>query len=81
MARYKHVTTGVVVEVADDLTLGAEWGSPDSGRSISESPDSTWKVADLKSYAAENGVDLGEATKKEDIVAALAAASNPDAGE
>ena len=28
-------------------------------------------VAELKEYAAENDIDLGEATKKEDILAAI----------
>lgn len=31
-------------------------------------------VAELKTYADENGVDLGEATKKVDILAAIRAA-------
>lgn len=32
------------------------------------------KVAELKAYASEHGIDLGEATKKADIVAAITAA-------
>lgn len=36
-------------------------------------------VNDLKALAAEKGVDLGEATKKADIVAVLAKALEPDA--
>lgn len=32
-------------------------------------------VDELRQYAADNNVDLGEATKKEDILAAIAAAS------
>ena len=78
--RYRHVTSGAVVSVRDDKVLGSEWG-PADGVTRSESPDSTWKVADLKSYAADNGVDLGDATKKEDIVAAIAAASDSGSGE
>jgi hypothetical protein len=74
--RYKHVTSGAVVSVRDDKVLGSEWGLVD-GATRDESPDSTWKVADLKAYASDNGIDLGDATKKEDIVAAIAAASNP----
>ena len=35
-------------------------------------------VAELKEYAAEHGVDLGEATKKDDILAAIKAAAQPD---
>jgi hypothetical protein len=74
--RYKHVTSGAVVSVRDDKVLGSEWGLVD-GATRGESPDSTWKVADLKAYASDNGIDLGDATKKEDIVAAIAAAANP----
>ena len=32
------------------------------------------KVAELKAYAEENGIDLGEATKKADILSAIKAA-------
>ena len=81
MARYKHVTTGVVVEVSDDLVLGSEWGPERGTASKSESPDKSWKVDELKAYAGENSIDLGDATKKEDILAAITAASagsNPD---
>jgi hypothetical protein len=35
----------------------------------------TWTVADLKQYAADNSIDLGAATKKSDILAAIQAAS------
>ena len=35
-------------------------------------PSSTWKVAELRALAAEREVDLGDATKKDDILAALA---------
>lgn len=31
------------------------------------------KVAELKAYADEHGIDLGEATKKADIIAAITA--------
>lgn len=81
MARYKHVTTGVVVEVADDLVLGAEWGSTEVASSRSEAPDSTWKVADLKAYAADNGIDLGDATKKDDVLAVITAGSDTGGSE
>lgn len=32
------------------------------------------KVVELKAYADEHGIDLGEATKKADIIAAITAA-------
>ena len=39
-----------------------------------EAPNEKWTVADLKAYAEENGIDLGEATLKADILAAMSAA-------
>lgn len=40
----------------------------------SDDPDTTWTVPDLKAFAVEHEIDLGDATKKADILAALAAA-------
>lgn len=40
-----------------------------------ELPNSTWTVAELKAYAYENKIDLGTATKKADILAAIEAAA------
>jgi len=37
-------------------------------------PDNTWKVADLKAYADEHGIDLKGATTKAAILAAIEAA-------
>ncbi|WP_280389307.1 Ish1 domain-containing protein [Nocardia wallacei] len=34
-------------------------------------PSESWTVAELKAYADEHGIDLGEATKKADILAAI----------
>lgn len=77
MARLKHAVTGVIVHVADETVphLGREWGDPDAVER-SAAPDKTWKVADLKSFAAEHDpvIDLGDATKKEDVLAAISAA-------
>ena len=39
-------------------------------------PDESWKVAQLKAHAAEQGIDLGDATKKDDILAAIVAAQD-----
>ncbi len=38
-------------------------------------------VAELKQYAAENGIDLGTATKKSDILATIQAAQNDGGGQ
>ena len=38
-------------------------------------------VTQLKDFAKENGIDIGDATKKQDIVAAIMAAAEPDESE
>lgn len=38
-------------------------------------------VAQLKEFAKENGIDIGEATKKQDIIDAIAAAAEPQEPE
>lgn len=80
MSKFENLKTGVVVSVDDskDDRFNSGWkpaGAPDP-RPLG-APDSSWKVADLKAHAEENGIDLGDATKKEDIVAAITAASTP----
>ena len=40
-------------------------------------PSESWKVDQLKAYAADKGIDLGDATKKADILAVLTA-EQPD---
>ncbi len=45
-------------------------------------PAEAWKVAELKQWAAAHDVDLGSATKKDDVWAAIVAATAADsAGE
>lgn len=38
-----------------------------------DTPDASWKIAELQAYAAEHQIDLGAATKKADILAKLQA--------
>lgn len=38
-----------------------------------EAPDKSWKVADIRAYAEEHNIDLGDATKKDDLLAAISA--------
>lgn len=82
MPRLRNKLTGAVMTVPEATVarLGSEWVDADAP-TRSESPDSTWKVADLRSYAADNGVDLGEATKKDEVLAAIVAAANSGTGE
>lgn len=45
----------------------------------SETPDDSWTIKELTAHAEENSIDLGDAKKKPDIIAAIAAAAG--AGE
>ena len=74
MPRLRNELTGTVMTVpeATAARLGGEWVDADKA-TRSDTPDATWKVADLKAYAEDSGIELGEATKKDDILAALAA--------
>jgi hypothetical protein len=41
-------------------------------------PDDTWKNADIKEWANTHGVDLGDATKKADMLAAISSADTKE---
>jgi len=75
MGRFIQDGTGVVVSVADskDERFALGWKPYDGSEPAakSETPDKSWKVAELKAYADEHTVDLGDATKKEDLLAAI----------
>lgn len=81
MPRLRNELTGAVMTVpeATAARLGGEWVDADKV-TRSDKPDATWKVAELKAYAEESGIELGEATKKDDILATLTALAvvNPD---
>ena len=75
--RLRNLTSGMVVNVRDGhpFSIDSDWGPADGNVSErSETPDKAWKVAELKAYADEHGIDLGDATKKDDILAAIEAA-------
>lgn len=72
MSRFENIQTGVVISVADskDDRFSSGWKTPgDEGKS--ETPDKTWKVPELKAYATEHEIELGDATKKDDVLAAI----------
>jgi hypothetical protein len=75
MGRFIQDKTGIVVSVADSKgdRFVSGWkpfdGTPAASRR--ETPDKTWKNDDLKAYAEEHSIDLGDATKKEDFLAAI----------
>lgn len=80
MSRFVQDGTGVVISVADEkdgrYTTG--WAPEGDAQKVEKSatPDKTWKVDELKQFAADNSIDLGEATKKDDILAVLAPPAN-----
>ena len=79
MPRLRSSNSGVIVSVSDETAklLDSEW-TPADGSAASEAPDKSWKVGDLKQYAVDNDIDLGGATKKDEILEVITAAGNPD---
>lgn len=77
MPRLRSTVTGAAMTVSDKVAarLGSGWVDADVIQRSSE-PDSTWKVAELRSFAEENGVDLGEAKKKDEVLAVIVDATN-----
>jgi hypothetical protein len=48
-----------------------------TGGGADEKPAKTWTLEKLKGYATEKSIDLGEATKKDEILAAIVKAETP----
>lgn len=76
MARLRNIKSGAIVNVPDEkaIRLGSEWEPADGSERTparSETPDKSWKVDELKAYADDNSIDLGDATKKDDVIAAI----------
>jgi hypothetical protein len=76
MPRLKSTVTGVVVSVGDDVAaaLDSEWVDADTADAVQVpdgEPNTAWKIDQLKAYAVEHDVDLGEAKKKDEILSAL----------
>jgi hypothetical protein len=59
---------------AYEKSLGAAPVEDEQEPEKSDFPDESWKVADIKEWAAAHEVDLGDATKKADILAAIRSA-------
>lgn len=80
--RLKNTGTGAIVRVRDDKKLGSEWvpaeGSP---APVSETPDDSWSNKQLKAYAEEHAIDLGDARNKAGFLAAIVAAEGTDDDE
>jgi len=77
MGRHIQDGTGVVISVADDKDARYASGWKPYDGVVQEKtgePDKSWKVDELRKFAADNDIDLAEATKKEDVLAVIAAA-------
>lgn len=79
--RLRHKAHGVIANVDDETgerLLGGPWERADAESDDVEypegAPEEEWTVKQLKAYAADRSIDLGDATKKADMVAAIAAA-------
>lgn len=62
------------LDVLDQPATNAA-GNPLPPREVQQAADDSRTVAELKSYADEHDIDLGGATKKADILAAINAAA------
>ncbi|MFE5309706.1 hypothetical protein [Isoptericola sp. NPDC056605] len=78
-----HVRLAAGDEVPDGVTVGDHLTDAPAPADSSDEPKSLdkLKVDELKALAAELDVDLGDTTKKADIVALIAAAQADDADE
>jgi hypothetical protein len=63
----------IAVAKAYEETLGTPKEAPAEADEKSDFPDDSWKVADIKEWASAHEVDLGDATKKADLLAAIQA--------
>ena len=64
--------TGTRVRVAaDDVTKYMGLGYQPEESTVTQHPDQTWKVEQLKAYADEHDIDLDVATRKADILDAI----------
>jgi hypothetical protein len=69
----RHPAEGPI-DVRDDVAERLlEQGILDDEASFENDDLASLKVADLKQLAEDEGVDLGDATKKDDIIAAITA--------
>lgn len=59
-----HIDGGMVVEDDSRSALAVPAGTP-------VEPDEKWTVDELRAYAEQHSVDLSEATKKAEILAAI----------
>jgi hypothetical protein len=75
-AEVRAVKEGYLVpEAVLDAFHEAIAGTPDDAEAT---PTSDWKNAEIEDWAKTHGVDLGEATKKADMLDAIASATGKE---
>lgn len=66
------VWAGDSADVLDDPALPDDYTySPDTTVDVVGEPSESWTVPQLREYAKDHEIDLGEASKKADILAAI----------
>ncbi len=70
--------SGATVNVEGDSPQAKAWRRADAEAVVDGGPNESWEVADLVAYADEHDIDLGDATKKVDVLAAIFAAEDED---
>jgi hypothetical protein len=68
-AEYKRMVAGETAPVEE---------TPAEGPAVEDEPNSTWKNEEIKAWAEAHEVDLGGATKKADMLAAIQAADTEE---
>ena len=86
---------GAVIDLPDTEAAALASGSPDlfevvvdTVPQVPDTPDDPedlnldeMTIAQLKAFAKENGIDIGDASKKQDIIDAIVAAAEPQEPE
>jgi hypothetical protein len=63
---------------AKQITNPDAWAKPEEEAEPDGSPSEAWTVPQLVAYAKDHEIDLGEATKKADVLVAIKAAEAGD---
>lgn len=77
-----NIPVDEVKRLGDLGVLGTEdSGTADAGPAFPEGePTDSWTVPQLRAYAADRRIDLGEATRKGDVLAAVTGGQAPAGG-
>lgn len=77
--RLRNVGNGAIINVDDELgesMLGGAWKLADEVSIPEGEPEISWKADQLVAYAKLHEIDLGKATKKDDVLAVITTAQH-----